>query len=384
MLALALALLACLATVFVWLLLAYRQLEGDLNASRERLPRTVASALTPAGGVLDRPQLTVVSPVGLGSASAAPLLLRTDPDRQIMAFLSLPVIRKASDASLIRRVSRAAHVPVNHSVLVSLPDLTSAVDELGGIKVRNPRPADYLLRAGRYWHFPAGMLGLDGQHAVGYMKATSETVASVRQQLVLEGVIHALLEPATISEFSRTARAVIASLATDLTSSDVLGLGWLRFHSRYLLQCEVTHAGDLGVRGSAAALDAFLGRTTVTLDRVPNGCGLTRLGSTSIPLPPVSVARAVAAAYPRLWQVGIGSFAAVALAAVALLVVRSRRGTGSIPHPSGVLFDRGHRPVATFRVSLRRWLAHHRGDLGLYTVSVVASVALSYLVLHSL
>lgn len=381
LLALIFAILAGIITALVWVLLVYRQLEGDLHSSQQRLPRAVAASLAPGGSVLDRPQLTVVSPIGLGSTSAAPILFRTDPDGDVMALLSLPALRKTSDAALIRRVRRAAHFPVNHSILVSLPGVASVVDALGGITVRNPRSVDYLLRDGRYWHFHAGNVRLDGQHVVAYMEATEEREAPVRQQLVLEAVIRALLAPTTISDASRAARAVTASLATDLTSSQVLGLAWLRFHSRYLLQCKLAQAPEAWGQRSVTALNAFLGRTTIAPDDVPTGCGLSRLRPASVPLPPTSVVRAVASVYPRLWQVGLAVLAAAVILAVALLLFRRpRMAQVTNPRPAGVS-NRGRRRGASLH-SLRRWGSRKREDIAVYAFAALSSVAVTYVALH--
>jgi hypothetical protein len=402
-----LAIITALATVLAWLMLTYRQFESQLKASHERLPGAVASQLTPADDVLDRPQLTLVAPFVSESVRLAPILFRTDPDRQLMAFLSLPPARTTADPNLIRRVSRSVNTPVNHAALVSLPELAELVDALGGIAVHNPSPADGLLPGGHSWHFPAGDLRLDGEHAEVFLRASSGTTAPIHQQIVLEGIVRALLSPSSLSDLSTKARAMTASMATDLTASQVLSLAWLRFHSRFLLHCDVAIADRSGGRLSGAALEAFLGQTAVTPDRVPDGCQLTQLRVPSIPLPPKSVVRAVAISYPRLSQVAVWTVAAVALFVVAWLVFRGRRSIaawilalasrtwewiprrkrGTIAHRRGPPLSLRLRapsigPRSPFFRPLTRWVVQQRGEIGFYLFAIASSASVALLVLR--
>lgn len=402
-----LAIITALATVLVWLMLTYRQFESQLKASHQRLPGAVASQLTPAHDVLDRPQLTLVAPFVRESARLAPILFRTDPDRQLMAFLSLPPARTTGDANLIQRVSRSVDTPVNHAALVSLPDLAELVDALGGIAVHNPSPADGLLSGGRSWHFPEGDLRLDGEHAEVFLRASSETTAPIHQQMVLEGIVRALLSPSSLSDLSTKARAMTASMATDLTASQVLSLAWLRFHSRFLLRCDVASADRSRGRLSGAAIKAFFGQTAVTPNRVPDGCQLTQLRVPSIPLPPKSVVRAVAISYPRLSRVAFSTVAAVALFVVAWLVFRGRRWIaawilalasrtwewiptrkgGTVAHRRGPPLSLPLRaPLVGFRPPffrpLTRWVVHQRGEIGFYLFAMACSASVALLILR--
>jgi hypothetical protein len=400
-----LAVITALATVLVWLMFAYRQFESQLETSHRRLPGAVASQLTPARDVLDRPQLTLVAPFVRGSIRLAPILFRTDPDRQLMAFLSLPPARTTGDPDLIRRVSRSVNTPVNHAALVSLPDLAKLVDALGGIAVHNPSPADGLLPGGRSWHFPEGDLRLGGEHAEVFLRASSDTTAPVHQQIVLEGIVRALLSPSSLSDLSTKARAMTAAMATDLTASQVLSLAWLRFHSRFLLQCDVANADRSGGRLSGAAIEAFFGQTAVTPGRVPAGCQLTQLRVSSIPLPPKSVVRAVASSYSRLSQVAAWTLAAVALLVVAWLVFRGRRWivawilalagrawertprqTGAIAHRRGPPSLRLRAPRIGLRPPFFRPLlgrvVHQRGEIGFYVFAMISSASLALLIVR--
>jgi hypothetical protein len=378
--ALVLAASTALATVLIWTVLAYRQFEQELAGSQRRLPSVVAQTLTPPSDVFDDPQVTLVSPVGFGSAYAAPILFRTDPDRRVVAFLSLPTVGRTSDADLIERVVGATETPLNHTVLVRLPELGTVVDALGGITIRNPRPADYLLASGGYLHFPSGPLELDGRRVVAYMKATGETPPAARQQLVLDGVVQALLTPTTLADFSRTARAMTASLATDLTASELLALGWLRLQSRQLLQCEFPAGG--ADRDGDAVLAAFLGRTVVEEGRAPEGCRATALQQASIPLPPAPIAKIVTRAYPQVSHVGgwvLGGAAALALAAVLL---RSRRSIATSVRGLSLRNRVDERPRPGR--AIRRWTQRRRVELFVYTCAVVSSAALSYLLIHAI
>ena len=103
------AIVAAFLTTVIWFVVAYEQLAGDLESSRERLPSTIAEAVVPAGDIVDEDQVTLA----MGSAGkregTAVVALRTDPDRRQLVLLSLPtILEETDDAALIRSVALLA------------------------------------------------------------------------------------------------------------------------------------------------------------------------------------------------------------------------------------------------------------------------------------
>jgi hypothetical protein len=143
-----------LITVVVWLLLAYRHVASDLEASQERLPKSVFSTLAPRGSILETLQITaaIVLDRRLG---AAPILFRSDPDRRVIGVLSLPVVYHDEGQSvLIRQLKELIGADINHVLVLSPAALGSVVQAIGPIAVRNPRPADYVDANGGFHFLP--------------------------------------------------------------------------------------------------------------------------------------------------------------------------------------------------------------------------------------
>jgi hypothetical protein len=387
------ALVAVLMTVIVWLLLAYHDVANDLNSSRERLPGSVSATLVPRGSVLDEPQITIALARGRDPA-AAPILFRSDPDRRVMGLLLLPIVHgHASESEVIRNVSRLIGADINHVLVVSPAGLGSIVHAIGPITIRNPRPVDYLLEGGRYWHFPAGSVTLDGAHALAFMSGRGETTTAARAQLVLGGIVRALLAPSTISELRDAVHSISTSAETDLTAGDLLGLAWLRFRSKTLLRCGGTKPGEAKTNLTAAGLRVFLGRNASGDDVAATGCSSTRLRPSSIPLPPKAVVTAIRSVYPHLWQVALGVFAAGVVLATMLLVgpsrlwmelkrLRSRRRV-AVPTRRESIRARA-RAVSSSAAAVGWSLRRNRGDIYLYTLVIVISVAAGFTVVRLL
>jgi anionic cell wall polymer biosynthesis LytR-Cps2A-Psr (LCP) family protein len=316
------ALLAAFTTTVIWFLVAYKQLAADLNASQERIPTAVFTALAPAGEAIDEPQVTLAAGTTGNRRGTAALAFRTDPDKRQMVLLSLPTLSEdVSDAALIQTTSRLIGAPINHVVLVSPPSLGRIVDEIGPVTIANPSPVDFTFDNGRYWHFPAGPIALDGPHAVAFMNGHGETPTVIREQLILERLVDRLLAPATISDLSAATRSIARSADTDLSTSDLVGLAWVRFHSDSLVRCHRTRGPGGEASVTPAERRLFLGETTLAGGQSAKGCRATALNEGSLPLPPKQLIKAIGVAYP-LWRIGL----AVLLGILVLMVLFFARG----------------------------------------------------------
>ena len=382
LLVVAVALMASLTTALIWLALAYHHFAGDLRSSRERVPDAVSAALVPRGNILDEPQITLAIASG-GNEGTAPVAFRSDPGRRVIAFLSLPTItRDTSDAEVVETAGDMLRADINHVLIVSPRRLGSIVDAVGTITVENAHPVDYILVDGTYLHFPSGTIELDGRRAVRFMLGTSSTTTSVRQQLVLEGIISSLLAPTTVSELAKVTRAISTSTDADFTPSEVLGLAWLRFRSKTLLYCRLTDPGELRVAVTSAELRTFLGRGAGVGRE--SGCESTRLSASPIPLPPKALVKAVGTVYPHLWSIALWVLTATAVLVAILVVVRSGVWRKVVPATSP------HRGVpapspsirAQGRFTPRDWGGGRNGFvIVLYAVVIAGSAGLVLLLL---
>jgi hypothetical protein len=421
------ALLAAFITTAAWFFVAYRQLAGDLKSSRERLPTSISRSLVPAGDIVDEPQVTLAIASAGNRKGTAALAFRTDPGAGTVSLLSLPATtNEVDDAALIDSATSAIGASVNHVLFVSPRSLRDIVDELGPLTITNPSPVDYTLENGRYFHFPAGEVTLDGTRALAFMNGTGETTVAGREQLILERIVDSLLAPKTISELADTTRSVASSADTDLSPSDLVGLAWVRFHSDTIIRCRLTGATDLQTAVTKGERRVFLGRTSIATDQEAHGCRSRPLSESSLPLPPKSVIKAVGAAYPfwpialailvggillllafffraqmwsglvylaqrldprRLWHAARGArLSRPSLPSLRLRPLRAPRSrSANEPSPSMTSFS-----LTRFRPSwgslgraVPEWAIRNRGDIGLYLLVTGVAVGITFLILLS-
>jgi LytR_cpsA_psr family len=261
--------------MLAWMTVEYHRFSQDVQASHAALPATVKSGLAPAGDPLNQPQVTLVRAEGK-LASGAVVLFRSEPNRRRISFLSLPpsdrldgkALRLLTIPDLIGELERTHNVHVNHVALIDLSDVSRLVDSLGGIEVNNPNAFDYRLTASRSWHFPQGLIHLDGAHAVTYLRAHGAAIGGPSQDLaerqVLEGVIRQALEPASISRLSATEAVMANYVTTDLTTSDLVGLAWARLQSTQVVRCAVAPRTPLASSRASDALRGFVGETSAS------------------------------------------------------------------------------------------------------------------------
>jgi len=86
---------------------------------------------------------------------------------------------------------------------------------------------------------------------------------------VLQAIAHQLVKPTSIFNLRSIGEAVAKPLATDLSASELLALGWIKFRSQRTVECHLGGTPQL-VGGQAvlvpsdrnrAVISAFLGQT---------------------------------------------------------------------------------------------------------------------------
>ena len=150
----------------VWLVASYLAFRGGVQQANERLPDGVRAALAPQDGLLvSNPTLILL----LGtdgdrtearsdaSRSDSILLVRTDPERHRMAFLSIPrdlrvdipgygpnkinaAFQLGGPTLAMRTVRALTGLQANHVAMVDFDDFRTTIDALGGIDVTVPKP----------------------------------------------------------------------------------------------------------------------------------------------------------------------------------------------------------------------------------------------------
>ena len=268
-----LGLLALFVLLVVWLVASYLALGAAVQDANKRLG---PAALVPQDGLLlSHP--TIVMLVGTDHSTRADrrgsrrsdslLLVRTDPKRHRLAYLSIPrdlrvdvpghgalkvnaAFQLGGPVLTSRTIRAFTGLPIHHMVVVDFANFERLIDAVGGIDVTVPAPiisnnfdCPYATeqRCERWggWHFSAGRQHMDGRRALIYSRirenrlnpAENDLTRGGRQQAVLQAITGSLLSPVTLAKMPFIADDLMAPLATDFTAGQLFQLGWLRFRS---------------------------------------------------------------------------------------------------------------------------------------------------------
>lgn len=308
-----LAVCGLIVLFLVWGLLGFLSFSSGVDEANDRLPRRAYNRLAQQdGSILSTPTTTLVIGTDGGSApgradarrSDSLLLLRTDPDKHRLAYLSIPrdlrvdipgfgsgKINSANQfggpALTLATVRNLTGLPIHHVIVVDFDGFKDLIDALGGIEINVPKPilsnkfdCPYPpRRCGSWdgWRFGKGKQHMDGRRALVYSRirtnrldpSDSDISRTSRQQAVADAVGEEIASFGTYLRLPFMGDSLAAPLATDLSAWELAQLGWVRFRTDSSLNCRL--GGEPGVVGgesvilggedNVAAISMFLGRS---------------------------------------------------------------------------------------------------------------------------
>jgi anionic cell wall polymer biosynthesis LytR-Cps2A-Psr (LCP) family protein len=231
-------------------LVAFQGFRNDVRASNRRVPAATKRSLAPSRDVLSTPQLV------LSVFDRASLLARTDPDRRLISFLSIPgsaylrapggttvagVLGNAGAAGLVRFLRGALDLQVTHIALLRQHDIASLVDALGGIRIQDASSFSGSGPPGR----PAVLDGAEADRYIARAGPPGDRTRRERERAVLGAIITGLASGASLSTLPRLARTFSATVATDLSPRETLALALVRLHSKLSIQCGLPEGSTL-------------------------------------------------------------------------------------------------------------------------------------------
>jgi polyisoprenyl-teichoic acid--peptidoglycan teichoic acid transferase len=272
--ALALGLLVIL--LVAWAVTAYLAVRGGVEEANDRLDRQARAVLTPQDGMLLSTPTTILL-LGTDHANRADrqsarrsdsiMLVRTDPKRGRLAYLSIPrdlradvpglgpakinaAFQVGGPALAARTIRDFTGLPINHIAIVDFGSFRELVDAIGGIDVTVPAPIignkfdcplDTQAECDRWsgWRFGRGEQHMDGRRALVYARirenklnpAENDITRSERQQQVLTAITRKLASPGTAVRMPFVGDELLKPLATDLSTGQFTQLAWLRFRA---------------------------------------------------------------------------------------------------------------------------------------------------------
>jgi LCP family protein required for cell wall assembly len=310
------SLVLLLVLLVVWGVTGYLAVERGVSAAGDRVPAGVRRQLAEADGLLVSTPTTILvlgtdggSQPGRAGANRSDsiMLIRTDPGKRRLAFLSIPRdlqveipevgVAKINSANQIggpalalRTVRQLTGLDVNHVAFVDFDRFEELIDAVGGIDVDVARP----IRSNRFdcpyataqrcaqwpgWRFERGTQHMDGRRALVYSRIRrnlldpSETdfARARRQQQVVEATLDKVTSVGSAARLPFIGDDLVTPLATDLSAWQLMQLGWVYFRADTgrALHCRLggdpaTVGGEsviLGTEDNVATVAMFTGRS---------------------------------------------------------------------------------------------------------------------------
>jgi polyisoprenyl-teichoic acid--peptidoglycan teichoic acid transferase len=311
-----LGLLVLLVLFVAWSVASYLAVASGVSKANDRVPAGVRRQLAKKDGLMVSTPTTILvlgtdggTQKGRAGANRSDsiMLIRTDPGKKRLAFLSIPrdlqveipevglaKINAANQiggpALALRTVKDLTGLDVNHVMFVDFDRFRELIDAVGGIDIDVPRP----IRSDRFdcpyktakrcaswqgWRFARGPQHMDGRRALVYSRVRhnlldpSETdfSRSRRQQEVVEATLDKVTGLGTALKLPFVGDSLTAPLATDLGAWQLMQLGWVYFRGDKgrALHCRLggdpaTVGGEsviLGSEDNVSTVAMFTGRS---------------------------------------------------------------------------------------------------------------------------
>ena len=262
--------------IVVWAIASWLAFDRGVEEANQRLSPRARAALVPHEGLLmSRPTTTLL--MGTDHADRADradanrsdsiMLVRTDPDRHRIAYLSVPrdlrvdipghgtakinaAFALGGPALAMRTITGVTGIEINHVALVDFNSFSELIDELGGVTVNVPAPivsnrfdcpfpTDSQCQRWQGWRFTKGEQTMNGRRALIYSRirenrlnpSENDLTRGERQQSVVQAIGDKLTSPGTFLKLPFVGDDLLTPLATDLTSGQFLQLAWLKIRS---------------------------------------------------------------------------------------------------------------------------------------------------------
>jgi len=281
-----LLLVVLIVVLAAWGVAGYFSVRSGVSAANARLPEGTTAALKPQNGLLMSNATNILllgtdhSDNGQPGRSSdrhsdSMMLLRTDPSRHRLIFLSIPRDLRASipgygDSKInaamqiggpklaVKTVSEFTGLPINHVVIVDFGAFRSLIDGVGGIDVNVPEPilsnrfdcpfkTQQRCDAWPGWRFRKGVQHMNGQRALIYSRirenrlnpGDSDITRALRQQEVMQQTLSKLASASTFFRLPFSGSKLLAPIATDLSTMQFAQLGWVKLRAGTTLHCRL-------------------------------------------------------------------------------------------------------------------------------------------------
>ncbi|HET8892514.1 MAG TPA: LCP family protein [Gaiellaceae bacterium] len=281
-------LLGLFLLLVVWSIAGYFSVSSGVSDANKRLPPSARSVLKSQSGlILSSPTNILLlgtdhSDNGQAGRSSdhhsdSMMLLRTDPGRHRLIYLSIPrdlgvqipglgysKINAAMQAGgpklAIRTVDNlfGSQLQINHVVIVDFGSFEKLINAVGGIDVNVPEnilsnrfdcPYSTQARCQQWpgWRFHKGVQHMNGHQALIYSRvrenklnpADSDFSRGQHQQAVMQATLSKMASLSTFFRLPFDGGNLMKPISTDLSTWDFMQLGWVKFRAGSTMHCRL-------------------------------------------------------------------------------------------------------------------------------------------------
>jgi LCP family protein required for cell wall assembly len=262
----------------IWAAAGYLSVSSGVSQANGRLPKGVRGVLAPDSGLLYSTPTNILL-LGTDHASRngraadqhsdSMTLLRTEPGRHRLAYLSIPRdLRAAIPGHDTEKINAAmqlggprlavrtadelfgSSLRINHVVIVDFTQFEKLIDAVGGITVNVPEnilsnrfdcPYASATRCRQWkgWRFHKGPTHMSGHEALIFSRVRenqldpswTDFARQHDQQLVEQATLQKLSSPSLFFRLPFSGSSLLAPIATDLSTWQLLQLAWVKFRS---------------------------------------------------------------------------------------------------------------------------------------------------------
>jgi LCP family protein required for cell wall assembly len=279
-------LLVLVVLFVIWAVAGYLSVSSGVSDANKRLAPGTTSVLTKQNGlILDSP--TNILLLGTDHSTIQPgrstdehsdsmMLVRTDPSRHRITYLSIPrdlgvtingVYQKINGAMQLGGPKLAvqtvdqllgSQLPINHVAVVDFSSFKKLIDAVGGIDVNVPEnilsnrfdcPYSTATRCQQWqgWRFHKGVQHMDGHTALIYSRIRENRLdpswtdfkRSQNQQAVMQATLAKLASPTRFFSLPFDGSSLLAPISTDLSTWDFVQLAWVKFRAGDTVHCRL-------------------------------------------------------------------------------------------------------------------------------------------------
>ncbi len=256
----------------------YKRFDKAVDNSNRRLGPEATAALDPDEGWSRITSPTTVLLLGVDSKQGEParsdtiLLMHFDPDEHTVNQLSIPrdtlveipghgegkinsAIYWGGPELAVKTVQQYLGIPINHVMVVNFKGFPRLVNSVGGVDMYVPRTVQTIASRDRVVVYEKGWQHFDGKNAMLYVRirmVDDDFHRARRQQQFVAALQKKIAQPSNLWQLPDIGRRFMSGVDTDLTTNELLALGWVKYRADDTKGRKMVLAGEPSWQGGVS------------------------------------------------------------------------------------------------------------------------------------